>query len=395
MLAEAAKGLREVSATPDSDWEPTHPPRGAISSGLATILTARFNAALDELGVRSGDDVDWALYDALAALLCDQVEGAFESHSFDYVVHQTAEDAMADRPRPPEPRRLHYTLWPGPPERTLVCVGGICNTARRFDFMASTLAGAWRVACLDWAGRGLSGWLPSQSDYRFDSHADQLEAFIEHLDCGPVNVLGSSLGGMAALQLSQRRPELIARLILNDVGTFLPSARRQRRAKAVNRFYVLRTPSALFRGAGANEKNVGRLSDAVLFYTSLHMTRWSEADGGRVYRHDMRAMAAYAAEARHDVDLRAAWRTLEVPCLVIHGLQSTALSEATLEEMARDRLYSLIRVPDAGHTPVLSTGDQLVLIRAWLEEPWLFVEGGADTALPPMPQRRLFPPPVS
>jgi len=392
ILRDATTGLREVPAGPDSDWDAAHPPRAAVSSGLATVLTARFNGALDEWGVGSGQEVDWGLYDDLALLLCEQVVGAFESRYFEWLVPPSPSDHRSDRP--PETRRLHYTLWSGPPERTLVCVGGICNTARRFDFMASTLAGNWRVACLDWAGRGLSGWLPSQEDYRFDSHAAQLEAFIEHLNCGPVNVLGSSLGGMAALQLSRRRPELISRLILNDTGAFLPSARRQRRAKAVNRYYVLRTPAALFRGAGANEKNVGRLSDAVLFYTSLHMTRWSEEDDGRVYRHDMRAMAAYADEAQHDVDLWDAWRHLEVPCLVIHGLQSSALSEQTLAEMAKDRLFSLIRVPDAGHTPVLSTGDQLVLIRAWLEEPWLFVEG-VSSALPPMPQRRLFPPPVS
>ena len=87
----------------------------------------------------------------------------------------------------PVPVRTAYSVWPGTPARTLVCVGGIANTAHRFDFLGADLAGRFRVVALDWAGRGRSGWLPDVDDYGFDTYVDQLQALIEHEADGPVN----------------------------------------------------------------------------------------------------------------------------------------------------------------------------------------------------------------
>src|SRR5437867_1526590 len=81
--------------------------------------------------------------------------------------------------------------------------------------LASDLGDGCRVICMDWVGRGRSGWLASEGDYSLATYAEQLRQIIMHLGGRPVTVLGSSLGGSAAIEMTARYPELVKRLILN------------------------------------------------------------------------------------------------------------------------------------------------------------------------------------
>ena len=91
---------------------------------------------------------------------------------------------------------------------------------------------------MDWLGRGRSGWLAAEGDYSLPTYAEQLRQMILHLGGRPVTVLGSSMGGSAAIALmasDTREPKLIERLILNDVGPHIPAKRRRRRADTIAR----------------------------------------------------------------------------------------------------------------------------------------------------------------
>lgn len=330
--------------------------------GAAARAQLRLAACLVDRGLDHPAAMGWDDYRALVAAVEAGLAGTRALEAFTYRHHPQGGGA-------PVPVRTAYTLWPGPAQGTLVCAGGIANTAHRFDFLGAELGGRFRVAGLDWAGRGRSGWLPEVGDYGFELYVAQLEALIEELAAGPVAVLGSSIGGSAALCLAARRPELIGALVLNDSGAFLPHEHRRRRALAVGRHYVFQRPLDMFRRTGAAQKNDGPVEDAVLLHNGFHQTRWSEADGGRVYRHDPRAMLAYRAMARHDLDLWAAWAGVRCPVLILHGLQSDALSVETLDRMASVRGFTRMEIPATGHTPALSCAHQLALIGAWLEDP--------------------------
>ena len=334
--------------------------------------------------------MSWDDYLALAAAVDVEFEQRRDERVFGFTLRP-------HRPAGPSvPVRTAYTVWPGAPARTLVCVGGIANTAHRFDFLGADLAGRFRVVALDWAGRGRSGWLPDVDDYGFETYLDQLQALIEHEADGPVTIVGSSIGGSAAMCLAARRPELVAALVLNDSGAFMPWQRRQRRALAVGRHYVFRQPADMFRRSGAAQKNDGPVEDAVLLHNGFHQTRWSEADGGRVYRHDLRALLAYRIMAQSDLDLWAVWARVRCPVLMLHGLQSDALTAETVARMQEVRDFSCVEIPDTGHTPALSCANQLALIAAWLDDPTAF--GGPLSLRAERPSARtIFPsgPPAS
>ena len=120
------------------------------------------------------------------------------------------------------------------------------------------------------------------------------------------------------------------------------------------------------------QKNDGPVEDAVLLHNGFHQTRWSEADGGRVYRHDLRALLAYRIMAQSDLDLWPVWARVRCPVLMLHGLQSDALTAETVARMQEVRDFSCVEIPDTGHTPALSCANQLALIGAWLDDPARF-----------------------
>ncbi len=366
-------------ALPDVAWEPPLPgQRRAIST--------------------------WNEYMALASRVVGRFHGHFRLQHFDYE-HPT-------RLQPGTPRRLRrayvtpvaYTEWGPAAAPLLVCCGGVANVAMRFHYLASDLADRYRVVCMDWLGRGRSGWLAAEEDYSLATYAEQLRQMILHLTGAHsgagavrrrsrgagsgVTVLGSSMGGTAAIELISRHPGLIERLILNDVGPHIPARRRKRRAEAIARHYVFRNPADLLRRVGASNKNDGPVSDDIRFNLSFHQTRWSDEESGRVYRHDVRAMQAYRRTSRHSVVQWAQWRGVDCPVLLIHGMQSDALLPPTLERMRLGKPVAVMHVPDTGHTPLLADRNQIDFIRQWLDGG---VPGGAEWSVLHAPARDAYP----
>ena len=326
---------------PTPDWEPPIPGRRRL--------------------LQSWDD-----YIAMAQRVVGRFHSQFELRSFDYQHPLRLQRGGPARFRKPYGVRVAYTDWGEPGRPTIVCCGGVANSAMRFNYLAADLKDRYRVVAMDWLGRGLSGWMAAESDYSNATYVEQLRQMILHLDCGPAVVLGSSLGGSVAIELAARHPSLVQRLILNDIGPYIPRSRRRRRSETLARFYVFRDPSDLLRRIGASQKNDGPISDDIRFNITFHQTRWSEEDAGRVYRYDIRAMQAYRRDAQKSLRQWHHWEKVRCPALLIHGMLSDALLPETIARMKKTRPISVMHVPDTGHTPVLSDRNQTAFIRDWL-----------------------------
>jgi len=323
--------------------------------------------AMDDDIVRDPSRMDWAELDMLAARIDARFAGRFTVHSFDYVHAKRLQRTGPMRLRKDYVVRASYTRWGRPDRPLILCMGGIANTARRFDYLAEALCADFSIVCSDWVGRGLSGWLATQDDYRLETMVSQMEQLIGQLGVSKVTLVGSSLGGSVAIELAARFPRLVERIVLNDVGPFIPARRRRRRAESVARHYVFRSPADLFRRLGAAQKHDGSVGDEVLLHNSYHQTRWSDEEGGRIYRHDPRAMQAYREDARTSLDQWHRWWQVRCPVLVMHGMESDVLSPAILDRMTKGHEIAIVDVPDTGHTPTLSEPDQIAAIAAWLD----------------------------
>jgi pimeloyl-ACP methyl ester carboxylesterase len=309
---------------------------------------------------------NWDEYMAMAARIVGRFHDHFQLRYFDYEHPERLQHGVPKRFKKSYKVRVAYTEW-GPPDKpVVVCCGGVANSAMRFNYLASDLHQQFRVVCMDWVGRGMSGWMHDERDYSLATYAEQVRQLILHLGVGPVLLLGSSLGGSASIEVASRYPRLVSRLILNDIGPFIPKKRRKRRSETLARHYVFRNPGDLLRKLGASQKNDGPVSDDIRFNVTFHQTRWSDEDGGRVYRHDVRALQAYRKDAAQSLDQWALWQRVKCPVLVIHGMLSDALSDRTVTRMRKDKDVQVMRVPDTGHTPVLSDRNQTWFVQQWL-----------------------------
>jgi pimeloyl-ACP methyl ester carboxylesterase len=344
---------------------------------------------LERHGIQSPDDVTWKVYDQAMRAIEPIIGAGHVLRYFNYTHKAELQSETVERLRKDYTVRLAYTEWGSPLQPTLLLTGGIASAARRFDYLARGLSKHYHVLCLDWAGRGRSGWLAEQADYSFENHAAQVMALIRHKRLSRVTLIGSSLGGCVALRVAAEAPGLVDRLVLNDTGPFIPNERRRRRAESVARHYVFRDPSQMFHRSGASQKNDGPVDDTVLMHNSFHQTHWSNNDQGRIYRHDIRAMQRYRDEATSDHDQWDDWQRIDCPILLVHGMLTDAMLESTIERMMVRPRVSIIHVPDAGHTPTLSDPIHIELLRRWLEGPddW---PKEMTTSWTPRPERFLF-----
>ncbi|HTT11020.1 MAG TPA: alpha/beta hydrolase [Burkholderiaceae bacterium] len=330
------------SAPPDVAWEP---PLRSRAHALET----------------------WNDYMAFASRVVGRFHGQFRFERFDYVHPMRLQPGTPKRMKRPYVASVAYTDWGPADAPVLLCCGGVANVAARFHYLASDLSDDWRVVCMDWLGRGRSAWLASEGDYSLATCAEQLRQMIMHLGGRPVTLLGSSMGGSAAIDLIARHPNLVHQLILNDVGPHIPARRRQRRAETIARHYVFRTPAELMRRVGAAQKNDGPVAEEIRFSLTFNQTRWSDEEGGRVYRHDVRAMQAYRRSAQRSLLQWDAWRNVHCRVLLIHGMLSDALLDSTIRRMSQRKRIAVLYIPDTGHTPVLADRNQIAHIRHWLD----------------------------
>ncbi len=120
--------------------------------------------------------------------------------------------------------RLHYTEWGEPDAPVVLCVHGLTQTARSFDRMAETLAADRRVICLDVVGRGRSGWLADPSGYDFPQYLADVNALVARLGVDSVDFVGTSMGGIIGMLLAAMPNTPLRKLVVNDVGPFIPQA---------------------------------------------------------------------------------------------------------------------------------------------------------------------------
>ncbi|MFI7100578.1 alpha/beta fold hydrolase [Streptomyces sp. NPDC050161] len=116
--------------------------------------------------------------------------------------------------------RLAYRVWgdeAAPPAVLLHCLG---EDGEDWRGVVGRLAGTHRVYAPDQRGHGASDW---PGEYGFARWRDDAIGFLEALGLERVVLIGHSLGAVAALLLASERPDLVARLVLEEAAPPLPA----------------------------------------------------------------------------------------------------------------------------------------------------------------------------
>jgi pimeloyl-ACP methyl ester carboxylesterase len=261
---------------------------------------------------------------------------------------------------------MHWWEWGPSDGAPVICVHGLTRTGRDFDVLAAALAARGRrVLCPDLPGRGASDWLPDGMLYKPPTYIAALSHLLARIE-GPVDWVGTSLGGICGMGIAAMPGHPIRRMVLNDIGSFVPRA-------AIARIRDYLTPPPIFPDLAALEAylrrvhaSFGALSDDA--WRHLAETSSRPAEGGLTLHYDPAIGAPIRAEEPQALDLRALWAKVTVPVLLLRGAESDILPPETAAEMARAPHVRLAEVPGAGHAPALMDPAQVALVADFLAE---------------------------
>lgn len=261
--------------------------------------------------------------------------------------------------------RMHYYEWGDSKNpKVLVCVHGLTRNARDFDYLASKMADRYRVICPDVVGRGKSGWLADKADYNYPVYLADMAALLAKVGAEEVDWVGTSMGGIVGMILASFPGTPIRKLVMNDVGSFLP-----REALSRIGLYVGLDPA--FDSLEAIEQAVrtvspfGDLTDAQWRHLALHVAKRRD-DGKWVFRYDPGIAQNLKPNLDADVDLRAYWNAVKAPVLVVRGEHSDLLLVTTVAGMMQRPGTESFVVPRTGHPPMLMDDFQADRVRRFL-----------------------------
>jgi pimeloyl-ACP methyl ester carboxylesterase len=269
-------------------------------------------------------------------------------------------------------RGLAYYEWGAPDNpRIALCVHGMSRNAHDFDDLAEGLELTHRVIALDCPGRGKSDWLADKSAYQLATYLADCERLFDHLGIETVDWIGTSMGGLMGITLagSRRLNERarIRRLVLNDIGPFLPGAAMDRIGGYVGRAPRFPDLEAAYTYQAGVNADWASLSESQRRRLAQHSVR--PVDGGFAVHYDPAIAATLHGGPVPDLALWSFWDALACPTLVLRGSRSDILLAETANDMThRGPRAIVIEIPDVGHTPSLMTAQQITVVRDFLTD---------------------------
>jgi 3-oxoadipate enol-lactonase len=231
----------------------------------------------------------------------------------------------------------------------IVFLHGLFLDRRFFDGQVRDLVTDYRCVAFDMPGHGESGW---RDGLDLDGIAEDLALWIEEQRAGPVVLVGHSQGGMVAMRLGARRPELVERLVLVNTSARAEYPDRLPNWRALRASIADGTPEARRDAFEAVQRRTTTAS-----WRDAHLQA-AEAERATMARHDpsmlARALDAAVLDRR---DIRPLLSRIEVSTAVLAGRLDEATPPELSEEIAAGIAGATLKVVDgtAHHLPVEAT----------------------------------------
>jgi pimeloyl-ACP methyl ester carboxylesterase len=245
------------------------------------------------------------------------------------------------------------------PEDTVLLLHGIGRSLEDWDEQHELLSDGFRVLSLDLPGYG--GSEPMREPYALATLARAVEDALDALGVtGPVHVVGNSLGGAVAMQLSVQAPERVRDLVLVDSAGFGREVTATLRILAVRPLahLLLRRPSR----AGARRTEASIFADPA-FVTPERVERGhrhaGRPEGTRVLLETAGALGGLrGVHPRWRRELLREVAARRLPTLVVWGSADRVLPAEHLEAARRELPHARTHLFDAtGHMPQIERAE--------------------------------------
>jgi pimeloyl-ACP methyl ester carboxylesterase len=259
------------------------------------------------------------------------------------------------------------------PSPAVVCLPGLTRTGADFEALARALAHAphhpRHVVAVDSRGRGRSDYDPDWRKYTVAVELADVLAVLTALEIERAVIVGTSRGGILAILLASARPDLVAGIVLNDIGPVI-----EPRGLAYIKSYVgkLPAPQSFEHAADILRQVFGAQFPGLCARDWMDFARrtFKEQQGKLVPAYDARI-----ANTLDDIDLGrpipSLWREFDalagIPMMLIRGENSELLSRATVAMVQERRPdIEVVEVPGQGHPPLLTDSETIQAIGAFV-----------------------------
>ena len=261
---------------------------------------------------------------------------------------------------------LAYTEWgePGNPN-VLICAHGLTRNSRDFDVFAERMSDRYRVLCPDIVGRGKSGWLTNKADYGYPQYLADANALIARSGAAQVDWVGTSMGGILGMLLAAMPNSPLRRLVVNDVGTFIPKAALDRIGQYVGKESHFANYEEFARHIREISAPFALKTDAQWDSIIRSMAAFAP-DGSVQTNYDPGIAEPFRTQTAGDVDLSPWWQAIRCPVLVTRGAESDLLLAQTFAKMKEKPGVEGIEFPGVGHAPMFMDEEQIAPVREFL-----------------------------
>jgi pimeloyl-ACP methyl ester carboxylesterase len=230
--------------------------------------------------------------------------------------------------------RLHFVDWGNEHKPPLLLIHGGRDHARSWDWVARALREDWHVIAPDLRGHGDSAWAIG-GHYTVQEFVLDIAQLILTLDLVPLTLIGHSLGGSVAVQYASIYPQNVSKLVSIEGLGPPPSMIEGRLSKPLwertdewirqvrdfSKRIPKRYPSIEAAAARMMEEN-SFLSPEQARHLTIHGVARNE-DGTYSWKFDNYIRVFFPQ--RYDVEeVRAQWRRISCPTLLVRGLESWA-----------------------------------------------------------------------
>lgn len=264
-------------------------------------------------------------------------------------------------------------LYPGDPDRTVLCIHGLTRNRFDFHFLAEFLSShGFRVIAMDLVGRGESTYLNGSHRYVASQNWCDIQRVLLHFEATEVQIIGTSFGGWQSI-FSAVNPVLnVKSLILNDVGPYLS----YEMVSAVNSYTqdqvvfdsIEEIENELRTRYGGNTVSTWNVEDSQWRHFAQHSAR--QLDNGKyTLAYDTSLVKGLDYEYNNKAfDMWQVWEQVKCPTFVFRGEHSLILTEDTLARMHRSgpEIVESTTIEGAGHHPMLSSNAEKQTILSWL-----------------------------
>ncbi|HKQ24928.1 MAG TPA: alpha/beta hydrolase [Burkholderiales bacterium] len=262
--------------------------------------------------------------------------------------------------------RVKYYEWGDADNpKVVICAHGLTRNGRDFDDIARALCSEYRVLCPDVPGRGKSDWLAHKEDYAYPVYCSDMAALIARSGAQSVYWVGTSMGGLIGMFLAAQPDTPVRRLVMNDVGAFIPKASLARLSNYVGKNPRYDSFDEFEQYIRAVSVPFGPLTDAQ--WRHLAQTNGRQFENGRWGPIYDPALGLAFNVAPENVVLWPFWDQVRCPTLLLRGADSDLLLAETAQEMTRrGPKAKLVEFAGIGHAPMLMAENQISVVKDFL-----------------------------